>query len=128
MDEKRLETHYQLDEKTVVKIVTVRASILRDTRRWQMMNKADDDNKAEADEAIKSLRLYAYPLLVCGTESVEGLPWPMTFEQFLELDTDFVNFWNNAVYKVNPQWVPGYSTPELDQKKEPASASTSAST
>jgi len=44
-----------------------------------------------------------YPLIVTGTESAEGIPWPLSVEDFWKLPEDLVLLWVEAVREVNPQ-------------------------
>jgi len=52
---------------------------------------------------------------VAGTAEVEGLEWPMTFVEFLELPERVVDAWLEAVYELNPHWRPGWA--EKEEKK-----------
>jgi hypothetical protein len=42
--------------------------------------------------------------MVSCTTAVEGIPWPITFEQFSELDEELINKWAEITYKANPHW------------------------
>jgi hypothetical protein len=129
MSEKLSTLSYTLDDKPVT-ITALRATAKIGVRRFRMMIEADTLNKLETDEDLKPLRLYTFPDLVCGTEKVVGLEWPMPFEKFADLPEDFVNRWADLVYRMNPQWRSGMQQEdgETSEKKEPTSKSISATT
>jgi hypothetical protein len=112
--EKQMTLHID-NNGTPVTIVTQRASVKVGVQRYQMMAAADDENKKEgSDKLLAPLRLFT---IVAGTVEVKGLPWPITFEEFVELDEVLVDKWVDAVHAVNPQWR-GNVEPEEEVKKK----------
>lgn len=103
MTEKTKSMTYDLDG-TIIKITARRATARLGVQRFQMMYNANKANESETDEALKVLRVVAYPDAVCGTESVEGMEWPMEFEKFIDLPEDLTNKWSVLVHSINPQW------------------------
>jgi hypothetical protein len=127
MAEKLLTLNYDLDG-TPVTITVERATVRVGIQRYQLMIAAEEQNKLEPDPVLAPIRLFTFPSIVASTTKVIGLPWPMTFEEFVELPEDLVNRWNENIDKVNPQWR-GRAEPEAEQTKKPnASANTSATT
>ena len=102
--EKQKKLHYDLDG-SPVEITVQRANVRVGVNRYHMMMLADEENKKEGSDALVApIRLFTFPSIVCGTLEVTGLPWPMEFDEFLELDEALVDAWVSAVHEVNPQW------------------------
>lgn len=60
-----------------------------------------------------------YPSTIAATESVKGIPWPLTAEQFCNLPDDLVDLWTMAAYRLNPHWEPDYEARmPMDEKKK----------
>lgn len=116
--EKRLALTYTLDEQQIT-ITVCRATAKAGIQRYLLASKGNAENEKEpTDEATKILRLILYPDLVSATVAIEGLPWPMEFDQFEGLPEDLVNQWGDAVYKLNPHWRPTIvEGADDDQKK-----------
>lgn len=66
----------------------------------------------ELEGDLLILRLFTYPDIIGGTSEVVGMDWPITFEQFLELDDELVSRWERAVYACNPHWLPQAEDPK----------------
>ena len=101
-----------------IRLTVSEATVLIGMRRTRIrveMEKAD-----EPDLDRKLLGLYTYPDLVAATVQVEGLPWPLDFEAFLELPDALVAHWESVVYELNPHWLPGGTEPSsaLEKKAE----------
>lgn len=105
MSEKRTTLAYTLDGVEIT-LTIVRATARMGVARYLLINKGVEANKNETDEALKTLRLMIYPDCIIATESAEGMEFPPTFEQFVELPEDFINKWTETVYSINPQWLP----------------------
>ena len=103
MSEKQMTLAYILDDAEVT-ITVVRASAKIGIERYLLANKGVEENKTEPSEALKILRVMLYPDLTVATIKVTGMPYPLTFEEFVELPEDLVTLWSEAVYKCNPQW------------------------
>lgn len=74
-----------------------------------------NEQNAETDPVIAILRTMTYPDLISATVKTEGVPWPMSFEEFIDLPDDLIARWEEAVYVVNPHWNPPGSA---DEKKD----------
>ena len=95
--------HIVVSEATV--LIGARRTVLRNTR-------ARKDERTE--EYIVRALIYpdlASPVLECEINGKTGAP---TFEEFLRLPEPFSIQWEDAVYRLNPHWLP----PESDEKKE----------
>lgn len=103
MSEKQMTLAYILDDAEVA-ITVVRASAKIGIERYLLASKGAEENKNENSEALKILRLMLYPDLTVATTEVTGMPYPLTFDEFIELPEDLINVWAEAVYKCNPQW------------------------
>jgi hypothetical protein len=93
----------------------------------------------EPDEDRRVLRLYTYPDLSAGVTSALGvyagpgpapkLPWaswPPDFETFIGLPDGLVSRLEDAIYRLNPHWLPGGGA-QTENPKAPAQDSTSGS-
>lgn len=67
--------------------------------------------RADLGEDEKILAVFTYPDLIAGTLSVVGLDWPPSFDAFLELPEQMIVPWENAVYELNPHWLPEAAEP-----------------
>lgn len=88
------------DQTVVVGAATVRQGMERTQLRLE------GRKVEESDTGLSILRLFTYPDLAAATVSATGIPWPLTFEQFLELPDALVGQWEKAVYALNPHWLP----------------------
>lgn len=104
-----------LREKTVeydscdarISVTVVRATVLVGARRSVSRVEASELIKEAGDEMpheVKILRGITYPDLIVCTVEAQGIPWPLSFDDFLELDDEFVDMWWDAVREVNPHW------------------------
>lgn len=55
------------------------------------------------------------------------VPWPLTYDQFLDLPEMMVMGWHDAVVEVNPHWVPWRQAGEPDDQGEAEGESPSGS-
>jgi hypothetical protein len=101
-----------------VTLTVVRTTALMESKRMRMISEAMESKDPDPD--AKTLRLVQYPNCICCTTQVEGIPWPITFEQFKELDGALVNAWHAAALEINPHW---YETMEAGEEAEAKKAS-----
>ena len=85
---------------------TVRAGTRRSRLRSDAFQEQDADRRA---------LLLEYADLVPVTLSVEGIPWPLSVEQFADLSETLALKWEKAVYTLNPHW---YAPTGDDEKKD----------
>jgi len=80
--------------------------------------RASKEGKVEPAQRI--LAIVTYPDLVASVVEADGIPWPLEFEDFLELPEVLVTRWEEAAYRLNPHWLPGYDeeAAEEAEKKE----------
>ncbi len=118
----------QLQRKTVagedMKLVVSQANGLIGARRSMLRARAIDAGGDNEEEAALFLRTVVYPDLVAPVVEAEGVAWPISFEEFVELPEPFLIEWELAVYELNPHWQ-GISERPADvetlQKKESSS-------
>jgi len=97
------------------------ATVLIGMRRTRLQVEGRSAEETDPDRTL--LRLYTYPDLVAATVEAQGIPWPLSFEDFLELPDRLAAQWENAVYALNPHWLPGGGE-TAEEKKEPQTIST----
>ena len=92
--------------------------------RRSLMIYAAFDAKVAAEKAGTPLDEETYvisyrtlPDLVIGSKDVDGIKFPPTAEELLDMPESFVNAWLGAIYEVNPHWNPKNSTKQDDEKK-----------
>ena len=104
----------------VIKRATTRTGIKRSLMIFAAMDAHEKNvtNKAEEDEVAFVLSYRTMPDLIAGTESVEGMEYPITIEQLMDLPEEFVTNWIQAIYEVNPHWNPVNMVLEDDKKKK----------
>ena len=99
-----------------VTITVVRTTALMESKRMRMISEALAT--ADPDPDAKTLQLVQFPNCICCTSKAEGIPWPVTFEQFKELDGALVNAWHVAALEVNPHWYEGMEAGEQAEAKK----------
>jgi len=121
------------DDDLAVKVTVAEATVLQGIKRMQLRASGNAIAIQEMDDGIPDasaralLRRYIYPDMVAGTIEFKGiwneveLEWPIDFELLLTLPFKFQSNWENAVYEVNPYWIPG----EPDPKESDESPTTS---
>jgi hypothetical protein len=87
-----------------VTITVTEASVLQSTRRSRLIHEALQADYADPDMSLVAVGDYAD--VMAATTEVDGMPWPITAEEFAELDAAFVegSGWLAAVRELNPQW------------------------
>lgn len=119
---KQVTVNYESDGRTIT-IVVQAATALLGMRRSRLIGEA---LRATDDDADVRLWRLAYPDFVAATVQVEGLDWPLPFEQFIALPDNLVGQWERAIYECNPHWRPQPVGEEADgAKKKSPTGSTS---
>jgi hypothetical protein len=98
-----------------VRLVLSEASILISMRRYRLMEEARAVKESDPDRAF--LRESVYPNLVAATVEATGIPWPLTFEEFVELPEALWDAWSLANRKVNKHWYESNGEVTEDSKK-----------
>ncbi len=107
--------------------LTVRRATFRDqVQRDIMINRAVE--KSHADDATRTIAVVLHPRAVACVEP-DGLisfpngytvkPEQITAEQFAMLPPGLAESWLDAVWEINPGWIPGYdreSSPAQEKK------------
>jgi hypothetical protein len=94
------------------------ANALIDTRRGVLIAKADEDSRGETDEATVILRRFVYPDCIAPVKKQTGFDhWPISFDEFCEIEPGLLKTWSDAVYEVNPSWNLAPLTKEEQEKK-----------
>lgn len=97
-----------------VALTVSRATVRMNSVRIELTLLADKMNENSDDPArIKQMRAIIYPDLIAATSEVTGIPWPLDFDSFLDLDSSMVDGWLNGVYTLNPHWAP-QPIPEME--------------
>ena len=107
-----------------VTVIVGQATVRIGMARTRIRTRALEQKGLTEDEQI--LAMFTYPDILAGTLSVVGMDWPPTFEQFLELPEWLIVPWENAVYELNPHWLPQADEPgepKADGDKTPESTS-----
>lgn len=102
------------------KLTVSEATTLIGMKRTRL--KVEATNAGETDVDRHLLRLYPYSDLVAATVAAEGLPWPLDFESFLALPEQLVAEWEEAVYGLNPHWLPQQSDEQEKKQLTPQSS------
>lgn len=108
----KTETVTYKDDDLDVKLAVSEATVLVGMKRTRLKMAGDKLEKERAEKEGNHdldrliLRVTIYPDLVAATTQVKGLPWPLDFETFLTLPEPLWAVWEEAVYKLNPHWVP----------------------
>ena len=119
------------DDDIDVRLVIARADIRAGMRRTRLQLDADAHDKGKKarrdDPDVRLLRRFTYPDLMAATVEASGIPWPLAFEDYLALPERLGLAWEQAVYELNPHWLPPASEEAAsEEKKEPARNSTAA--
>jgi hypothetical protein len=102
-------------ERGEIRVVVSEATALIGMKRTRLKLEAERAGEVDPDRHL--LRMLTYPDLMAATVQAEGIEWPLEFETFLGLDDRLVGRWEEAVYGLNPHWLPGYD--EAGEKKQP---------
>jgi len=116
------------DDNLAVELTVTEATVLVGMRRTRLKLQGDaiekeDVGKGTYDSDRHLLRVTIYPDLVAATIDAHGLPsWPLAFEDFLNLPEALWVQWEDAVYDLNPHWLPSEAkTPEEKKANLPIS-------
>lgn len=124
MTEKRTTLTLTQDDQDVI-ITVVRTSAVMESKRMRLITEAMDAEAAnkkagiETDPDVHNLQLVQYPNCMCCTTSVEGLPWPLPFDRFKDLDGALVSKWHSAAVKLNAHWYETEAGEQAEAKKAP---------
>jgi len=108
-------------EQDGVKIVVGAANTLMGMRRTRIREEGRKEIEQESDVDRRILRIYTYPDLIAATVEAEGIPWPLDFEPFLELPDHLVAEWEQAIYELNPHWIPKAADQSTEDAEKKAS-------
>jgi hypothetical protein len=94
------------------------ATVLIGMRRTRL--RLDGERAIEPDDDRRLLRVYSYPDVCSAVSASDGLPfsWPPDFETFLKLPDGLLVKLEEAIYRLNPHWLPG-GAPVADPKAPP---------
>jgi hypothetical protein len=76
----------------------LRTHLLREAEK-ELRETTFDDEHAWA-------RWITYPNCIACAVKAEGMPWPLSFDDFCKNSETFNIAWEQAVYEVNPHWKP----------------------
>ena len=62
----------------------------------------------------REILVRAYVNILTATQTVEGMDWPLEYDDFLGLPQWIVDIWLNEVITLNPTW--GYADAEVEKK------------
>lgn len=85
-----------------VTLTVSEASVLQGYKRRRLAAEAVAN---ETDQGRLLVRAVSYADLVAATVEAAGLPWPISFAGWLNLDEGLLLKWETAVYDLNPHWV-----------------------
>lgn len=103
-----------------VRLSISQATVLMGMKRSRLKREGIDAADEDIDRHL--LRIFTYPDLSAATVAIEGLP-DFDFEAFLLLPDSLIARWEDAVYRLNPHWLPTESEPE-DGDPNPPTPST----
>lgn len=83
-------------------------------KKNEELAKTKEDARTDALAVIQAI---TYPDLVACVVGAQGLPVQPTIDEFLELPDEFVSKWEQAVYDMNPHWIPSSGNKENEEKK-----------
>ena len=128
------------DDNLQIEVTVVEATVILGMKRMRLQTEGEQFGKLEEEQARPDffdrqlLRVYTYPDMVAGTESIVGtwkrdgiedvtFPWPISFEDFLQLPFPFEAQWEKELYSVNGFWIP--TPPNKKKSAETQNDSTS---
>lgn len=103
-----------------------KATFAAEVRRDILINRAVAEAKGSEEE--RTIAYVLHPRAVCAVDAESVIIYPdnvsvyaeaMTARQFGELPPEIAEAWLEAVWELNPRWVPGYGTqiaPEQEKK------------
>lgn len=97
-------------------VVVAEANVLRGTKRTRL--RIDGSNSEEKDRDRQIVRLFIYPDLLAAavTIDINGAEGDPPFDDFLNLPELLVAQWEDAVYALNPHWLPNEDTEKKESK------------
>lgn len=97
------------------------ANALQGMRRTLLSMDGQKARQDTDDRAMQILREMTYPdlMAVVKHDTVQGLEWPVTFSEFINLPEQLVSKWERAVYELNPHWINAGDS-EAEEKKQPS--------
>lgn len=114
------ELHFENEELGLdVRLSVSQATVLMGMKRSRLKREGMDVEEKDIDRHL--LRIFTYPDLMAATVEADGLD--LDFESFLLWPDSLVAMWENAVYRLNPHWLP--AQPEREDGDPKAQASTS---
>lgn len=106
-----------IQDETDVTITVVRTSAVMESKRMRLITEAMESKETDPD--VRNLQLVQYPNCMCCTTAVDGLPWPMPFDQFKDLDGALVSKWYSAAVRLNSHWYEKEAGDQAAAKKAP---------
>lgn len=103
-----------------VRLCISQATVLMGMKRSRLKREGIDAGEEDVDRHL--LRIFTYPDLSAATVVIEGLS-DFDFEAFLLLPDSLIAQWEDAVYRLNPHWLPTEPEPE-DGDPNPPTPST----
>jgi len=91
-------------------LMGIKRAIMRDECLIDLRSEKFQDSPVE----LVTLR-WVYPDLISAVVDIQGMQTP-TFEQVAALPDELITAWSDAVYGLNPHWLPK-SEEEIDKKK-----------
>jgi len=114
----KTETIEGMVEGRILAVTVSEATVLLGMKRTRMRVAAGETTETDID--LRILRLMTYPDLMAATIGQSGFDeWPISFEAFCLLPDMFASNWEQAVYSLNPHWLPDYGGQADEEKKEP---------
>lgn len=108
---------YLLDGRSVslkIRKASVRQGLERELLIEKLIRETDEkefDKMSPLELSMFNLQRTLYPSLIAAVSEVEGFKtWPISFEDFMDLDEDFVVLWEKTVFELNPSWMISFPT------------------
>lgn len=83
----------------VIKEVSLEEGLARVEKFDELKQLLTELNKREVD-----IVLPVYVNCLCATVSIEGLEWPLEYQEFLKLPQWLVDIWVHEITQLNPTW------------------------
>jgi hypothetical protein len=90
------------DASVSIRLTLAEADLLSVMRRERLMN--ETTLPPDADPELRRLRRL-YIDVISATVQAEGIPWPLSFEDFCKLPHALITRWSEAVWRLNLGWV-----------------------
>jgi len=113
-----METILYLIDGRSVSLVIRKASVKQGLQRELLIDQLVRETEAKdfekmglLDLSLFNLQRTLYPSLIAAVSEAQGFDtWPIPFEEFIELDEDFVVLWEKVVFELNPSWMITFPT------------------